>query len=323
MTEIDNRRAALWNLTRLGLIEPFDGVLECAKALVAVQAQEYPSCREAFSLRVNRLPEDTLDRELAAGGSLARIWTIRGTLHIIARDLLGIHVAATAAGWFQRHGRYMEKFRAGNTLAKTVYPRITAVLGDTPMSYSEITEAAGLGPEHERMLYHYLKEMCYLGLAVRGPQPGGRAVYLAACLAEPLPDPVQARAALTRDYLHTYGPATRQDIRYWSGFSTPEIDGALALLSAELSEVRLEGKPALMLTEDLESLLALDSGRQLSEILLPAFDVLLLAHRNKERFIDEAYRRRVFLKNGRFLPVVLQNGRVTGTWHKIDGRSSF
>lgn len=323
MINIDNQRAAMWNLARLGLVEPFKGVLECARALVAVQAQEYPSCREAFALRVNGFDDGALDRELAAGGTLARIWTIRGTLHIVPRDRLGIHVAATADGWFQRHGRYMEKYRAGETLAKTIYRRIAAVLGDTPMSYEEIAASAGLEPAHKKMLYHYLKEMCYLGLAVRGPQPRGQAVYLAARIPQPLPDPTKARASLIRDYLHTYGPATRQDIRYWSGFSAIEINAALALLCAETAKVRLEDKPAFMLAEDLEPLLALDSSLQLAELLLPAFDVLMLAHHNKERFLDEAYRRRVYLKNGRFLPVVLQNNRVTGTWHKLAGRSYF
>ena len=48
--------------------------------------------------------------------------------------------------------------------------------------------------------------------------------------------------------------------------------------------------------------------------LLPKFDALIMGHKDKTRFMDEAARKRVFLPAAEVSATVLVDGRVEGVW---------
>lgn len=321
MPKITLDQAAAWNLLQLGLIEPFATPLETVSRLVALQAQNYAEACKALALRT--LPVDKGDGrgqlDPMTGKEVVRMWTIRGTLHLVPEQEAAYHLAATANDWFDRWGRYLDKRLPipRGRMKLELYPEITGVLGEEPLGYREIAAAAGLGPPYLKLLRHLMRDLCYLGLCVRGPHDGQRATYLRAYYPQmPGLSQRQAQEWLLKRFITGYGPVTLADMVYWSGWRVPVVRDLSRALSKSLVEVEIEGQaqPAFMCKEQLEPLLALRPARPLPEHFLPAFDVLLLAYKNKSRFLTEQEVKKIFLSAARVSPCILQNGRIVGTW---------
>jgi hypothetical protein len=124
----------------------------------------------------------------------------------------------------------------------------------------------------------------------------------------------ESKRVLFRRYLNAYGPATPQDLSYWSGMPMKETRGeVLGLLDGELAAVDIGGKEALILTDDhdelIESRPAKDSVR-----LLPGFDPYMLGHADKSPLLGPEHYKRVYRNQGWISPVVLLNGGVAAIW---------
>jgi hypothetical protein len=78
-------------------------------------------------------------------------------------------------------------------------------------------------------------------------------------------------------------------------------------------EVSVDGDCARLLRDDLPVIRAVSLTRSHVR-LLPAFDVYLLAHRDKSFLVSPAYYGRIFRKAARVSPVLLVDGRATGIW---------
>ncbi|MGI6358608.1 MAG: winged helix DNA-binding domain-containing protein [Bacillota bacterium] len=310
-------QAAWWNLRQLGLVQPFSSAEETVRSLVAVQAQDYAAAKQAVAART--VGEEQLDSLVQPGGPLLRMWTVRGTMHLVLAADAPDHQAATEAEWSQRWGRYLER-RLPIPLAEVrqrIYPRIRDVLGEQPLTHVEISVRAGLERPYDSLLPHLLKDLCYLGDCVRGPQKGNRAVYFSSWY-QPLPQDSAwpAKRRLIGRFIARYGPVTLADVVYWSGFRVPVVRQLLKEIQPQLATVRLEEQSdeAYLLAEQLPELLDSPGPRQDLQHYLPAFDVLLLAYKDKRRFLSDTHVPCVFRSAARVYPILLHNTRVIGTW---------
>ena len=116
------------------------------------------------------------------------------------------------------------------------------------------------------------------------------------------PDP----RALVRRHLAAFGPATAADVQAWSG-----LGGLREVLEAmELAELK-SGHRTLY---DLP-----DAPRPGDDVpapvrLLPEFDSVLLAHKDRTRIVADEHRKSLTTKNLRVKAVFLVDGFVAGTW---------
>ncbi len=319
VASITQRQAALWNLQQLGLINPYASALEAVRAVVAVQAQD--SVAAACAVAPRTAEEFKLQATLPPESGLVRMWTVRGTLHLVPTEEAGYHQAATVDEWFSRWGKFLDKYLPvpREQVRQELYPQIAAVLEDKPLSYQEIAAAAGLTDPYIRLLPHLMKDLCYMGLCVRGFRDGHRALYMRANY--PQKEGLRTRDAqlwLLRRFVECYGPVTIADMVYWSGLRVPVVKELVQELASQVVVVSIAGQDsrALLLAEQLDALLSQKADEELPERYLPAFDVLLLGYRDKSRFLQERFVRRVFLSAGRVAPTVLLDGRVVGTWRR-------
>ncbi len=121
-------------------------------------------------------------------------------------------------------------------------------------------------------------------------------------------DPDEARARLVGRWLRTFGPGTREDIRWWTGWTVARVRAALAANHAV--EVELDGGNAgWVLPDDLEP----DPDPGPWATLLPALDATTMGWAERDWYLGP-HRARLFDSVGNAGPTIWVDGRIVGGW---------
>jgi hypothetical protein len=120
-------------------------------------------------------------------------------------------------------------------------------------------------------------------------------------------DVEEASAALVQRWLRAFGPATFEDLKWWTGWTVRQTRGALSRL--EVVEVDLDGMAGLLLADDLDSQKQPDPWIA----LLPALDATVMGWKHRDWYLGE-YRGVLFDRNGNAGPSVWCDGRIVGGW---------
>jgi hypothetical protein len=128
------------------------------------------------------------------------------------------------------------------------------------------------------------------------------------------PSPQDGMNEVIRRYLAAYGPASREELARWFGMTSPALAGrCLKALGEEVAMVEVEGAPVWALASDVDQLAAREPSGVVR--LLPAFDPhVVAAPRDREAVLPAARRPEVYRPQGWLSPVVLVDGRISGTW---------
>ncbi|GBE67856.1 hypothetical protein MFM001_43180 [Mycobacterium sp. MFM001] len=116
-----------------------------------------------------------------------------------------------------------------------------------------------------------------------------------------------ARAELTRRWLHAFGPATVEDIKWWCGTTLTAVRKALAEIGAVA--VDLHGSPGFALADDLEA----EPDTEPWCAPLPGLDPTTMGWYQRDWYLGD-YRGQVFDNTGNAGPTAWWNGRVVGGW---------
>lgn len=298
---------------------PSGSLFEVASALCGVRAQLPSTAELALWARVDGLEHGEVTQALEKDRTLVKTW-IRNVLHVVPADDLALYVAVLhprpegpGDAWLRMRGVTREQYEAiieNVPLALDGRPRTREWLAD------RLAELAG--PDvREAALFSWggvLKQSARRGDLCFGP-PRGRNVtfvrpdrWLRRTLRV---DPEKAGRDFVRRFLAAYGPASAVDFGRW--IQEPTRAKALLRASAdELSEVEVEGRRALALTDDLEILAGSRCPRGVR--LLPAFDPYVTGPRPREAFVLSDCIGRVYGQQGSVSPVVLVDGRAAGIW---------
>jgi hypothetical protein len=313
----DAARALLARGQRLTEPERSDGapVDAVVRAVVGVQAQE----RGAGALGVRaRLAGASLSDVVGAveeDRSVVRLWCMRGTLH---------YVAAADAGWLMALLGPVALARARKRLAGLGVggDDAVAVVRDVLAERSMLTRQEIADAARERGFefaddpqapVHLVMRAVLAGEVVEAGWRGGKPVH--ALWGDWLPDvPVDSAARddllarLARRYLAAHAPAGPEDLAAWSGLRVPEARRAFELLGAEAEPVAAAGRSAFVAHgTDL-------AGGEAGVRLLPAWDGLLLCHRDRALTVGPDVPAKVVANGGVLRPTLVVDGRVAGIW---------
>ncbi|HEX8646103.1 MAG TPA: winged helix DNA-binding domain-containing protein [Thermoleophilaceae bacterium] len=120
-----------------------------------------------------------------------------------------------------------------------------------------------------------------------------------------------ATAELVRRYLAAFGPASVADAQAWAGLTG--LKPVFEDLRAELAVFRDESGGELF---DLPDAPRPDPGTPAPARLLPDYDNLVLAYRDRSRFVPEEHRKAIFRPAGVVRATFLVDGVVAGTWSR-------
>ena len=121
--------------------------------------------------------------------------------------------------------------------------------------------------------------------------------------------PERARAELARRWLRAFGPGTRRDLQWWTGWTVAQTKAATAGVGAV--EVALgDGQPGVALPDDLD---AATSEPAPWAALLPALDTTTMAWADRDFYLG-SHGKALFDRNGNAGPTIWVDGRVVGGW---------
>lgn len=298
-------------LARQGLLtrEPW-GVVEAVGRLGGMQAQEP---KHPWVGLWTRLADFDLEAGRAAlhDRSLVRGTLMRATLHLArAEDYVALRGPLAPALDAPR----VLGERARGLDPDAVLGAARELLGEAPRTFTALrAELQTRFPDvDERALGFTVRMGLPLVMVPTGDRwgyPADAAFALAEAWLGVAVDQPGSPADVVRRHLAAFGPATAADVQAWSGLKA--LRPVLAELRGELEVLRgPDGRELLDLPE---------APRPLAETpaparLLPEFDSLVLAHKDRTRIVPEAHRGRVVTRNLRVRATFLWGGWVAGTW---------
>jgi len=153
------------------------------------------------------------------------------------------------------------------------------------------------------------------GLVCNGKRKGKQITY--ALLEERVSKPKnklsreEGLAKLALRYFESHGPATVLDFSWWSGFSPTVCKSTINAIKLQLNCITIDNQDYWLGKTNP------DVGHfQESVHFLPAFDEILISYKTREASILIEHQSKAFTNNGIFKPIIIENGKVIGTWKR-------
>lgn len=277
-----------------------------AAGLCGVQAQFLNAALHALRLRCG---------DADPNRSLIKLWTLRGTLHLIPPEDLPFYclrqgtpedAAQTEIYRFlDTHSRSIGKERAIFFAALILDAVRNGV--DRKETLRTLCREAGMTDFEELHVFHpwggTLRELCELGLICFDLTPEKR---ILPCPAFAPTEERKAMQELMRRYLIHYGPVTLQDAVYF--FRRPKKILRESLFSLPVTEYPLGSDVFYALTPP-------EEGNIPPCLLLAGFDPMLLGYEKADNpILPAGHLRQVYTMTGIVHPTVLLDGRIAARW---------
>ena len=280
--------------------------------LLALQSQDYASGLWTIGLRTNGATRDEVEAAQASG-AIVRSWPMRGTLHFVAAEDLGWMLELTAERIIRSTaGRHRQLELADADFERAAAIARERLTGGSRLERRELLAAfdeGGVSTAGQRGV-HMLGRLAQLRILVLCSQTRMGA------LRRVDPEPAAARARRRRcgefalRYFSSHGPATIRDFSWWSSLTLTEARRGLELAREQLDELEVDGV-TYYLRPGLEPAKA-------AVHLLPGFDEYLLGYSDRSApLAGEDGAIIVPGGNGVFLPTIVVNGEVVGSWRRL------
>ena len=350
----EQRRHRLWN--RHHLAEPVSGddaLVRIARDLVGLHATDPAAVFLGLRARAAHVSVGDVEQALYQERVLARILAMRRTMFVAAKERLPVlHAAASlglAAVERRRNIKLLERADVPDPDAwhDRVADLTLEALGDLGSATAvELTEAVpelglripvGKGKWAGKigMSSRILLWLAIVGRVSRAEPLGSwkstmyrwtpTRDWLGVDLDASAPPIGEARAELVRHYLAAFGPATFEDVHWWTGWNKTQTRKALSAVGP--TEVDLDGATGLVMPGDAPgseadgpAAVPADPGHV---VLLPPLDTTTMGWKERTWYLGELGELAgpLFDRNGNAGPTIWQAGRVIGGWaHRDDGR---
>jgi winged helix DNA-binding protein len=339
---LEERRARIGIRHRLAAGTQVSSVADAAASVVVLHASDSPSVFLQARARMATSSPAAIEREMYEDRTVLRVLAMRRTLFLVPiADVPMVHAAASRAV-------------AETERKRTIGLLTTAGIGQDPAALLEELEAVGLAAVRERgeattaelraldpRLGQKLtlapgtrweatinvSQKVFFHLALDGRIGRGRprgtwigSQFRWSAIEHWLPDGLarmalhEAQAELALRWLLAFGPGTRDDLRWWTGWTV--VATKRALEAVEAVEVDLDdGDVGYVLPDDADA-----SERPEPWVaLLPALDATTMGWTARDWYLGP-YRPALFDRNGNAGPTIWVDGRIVGGWaQRSDG----
>lgn len=289
---------------------------EIVQYLGAMQAQDYAMAKWAVGSRCDASEKEI--EEALDSGKIIRTHILRPTWHLVSADdiywmldLSAPQVKKFTASAAKKYGFDSKKLDQINTSIEKLLAR------NNHLTRDEIMQELGIKKtSKEDFLSAAIMMNAELdGLVCNGKMNGRQITY--ALLEERVERPntkltkEEGLAKLAKRYFKSHGPATLLDFSWWSGFSPTVCKIVIHSIASELNSVIIENQ-----TYWFGSDVSNENIFRESVHFLPAFDEILISYKTREASILLEHQAKAFTNNGIFKPIIMENGKVIGTWKR-------
>ena len=303
---------------------------EIVSRLCGVQAQVWSAAKMAVALRQSAPHSDSVERDFA-DRSLMKTWAMRGTLHLLKPGEAGAYLSLLETTGFWRKPSWQRVSGVTPRQIDELTEKVAVVLDGAVLTRDQLVTQvvadkrfAGLEDRLRSGWGQVLKPLAWRGVLCHGPNQGNKITFTLPASHFPnwvkRPEPDEAAPAVIEAFLGAYGPATPEVFDRWlslNSTSKPRLRQWFADMGDKLTEVDVDGRRALMLTEHVEELAGLAAWKGIR--LLGGFDQYVLGPgTNDEVLLPKEHRAAVSRTSGWISPIVVVNGRVVGVWDVLD-----
>ncbi|QRR03351.1 winged helix DNA-binding domain-containing protein [Dyadobacter sandarakinus] len=293
----------------------FQSPAEVVSWMLAMQAQDFAGAKWSVALRLPACREQDVDDAIAAR-TIIRTWPMRGTLHLLAADdarwmlkLLAPRMIARAAG------RYRQLELTEKVFSDSIDALSAAMDGRKVLTRSEVyqvLEKSGISTSGQRGI-HIIGHLSQTRVLCHGPHQEKQPAYVLMDDWLPATKDIageEALATLALRYFTSHGPATIQDFIWWTGLTVKEARLALHLVTQELESIAVDDQTFWM-----GQLVPAASGNAV--YMFPGFDEYMLGYTNRGLMVPGEHLAEIVPgNNGMFMPTIVINGQVAGTWRR-------
>jgi Winged helix DNA-binding domain len=316
--------------TRVATVE------EVTDAVVALHSTDPATVFLSASARMARADVGAVERALYEDRTLLRLLCMRRTMFTVTAELAPAVYSSTARAiaakqrtglvkYLAEGGGWDDRWLAGVERAVVAALRergsatATELAQDVPGLREQVVVAVGKPYEtRQNVNSRIVRTLAAENLIQRDrPRGGWTSSQFRWSLAPELPDvPVaQAKAELARRWLARYGPATAEDLKWWTGWGLTDVRRALAAIDAE--PVELAEGPGFVSAQDTEPVA--DAAPWAA--LLPGLDPTPMGWRHRDWYLPTEHVGALFDPVGNVGPTVWWDGQVVGGWaQRKDGR---
>jgi hypothetical protein len=333
--EISQKQVNSFRMDRQYLTKraPITKITSVVEQVGGIQAQMPTAAQLQLWTRIEALRPVDVNRALWESKTLLRTWCLRGTAHYISTRQFPAYLKAIMQPRIPRHKEWLRKrgMRDFGEIAKidptqhdfeAINQTIINALSEGPITRNEMADIVEkkLGPQARPWVdtgyYIVTKLLAYEGKVCFGPDINGKSSLVRIDQWIPKQSAIDQETAentILTNYLKCYGPATPQDFGAWTGLKMATVNPIWERAREQLTEISLNQKASWILTPDLNALLNSKTDSQPLR-LLPYFDIFLLGHKDKTHLVEKAHYKKVFKKAAWIASVILDDGRVIGTW---------
>jgi len=284
--------------------------------LGAMQAQDYAMAKWAIGSRCDAT-EKTIE-EAINSGEIIRTHILRPTWHFVSAEdiywmlnLSAPQVKKFTASAAKKYGYDAKKLDQLNASIEKL------LAGNQHLTRDEIMQELNIKKTSaEDFLSAAIMMNAELdGLVCNGKMKGKQITY--ALLEERVSKPKtklakdEALAKLAKRYFESHGPATLLDFSWWSGFSPTTCKIAINAIELQLNSIEIDNQMYWFGNDFTD-----EKNFRESVHFLPAFDEILISYKTREASILQEHQSKAFTNNGIFKPIILENGKVIGTWKR-------
>lgn len=336
---ITERRARL--TARHGLDGSLRTPLEAAWNMVALHSSDPATVYLSTRARVGGFQVSDLEEALYEEKTLVRVLGMRRTMWVVPTDFApAVHSSSTIALAASQRRRLIEMLETGG-VTEDGRSWLESVMSRTLDALEELGEATAREltdqvPELTEKIVVYKRDGSLLGefgtstrvlfqLATEGLVIRGRPLgtWLSSqyrwsttrnWLGRPLEpaDRATAQDEVLSGWLHTFGPGTETDLKWWTGWPVTQVRNCLDRIGAE--PVDLDGREGFLMADDLEPV---EPDDETVVALLPSLDPTTMGWKEREWYLGD-HGSHLFDRNGNAGPTIWADGRIIGGWTQQD-----
>jgi hypothetical protein len=294
----------------------FTDPAEVVRWFCAMQGQDYLGALWSVGQRLKKCLQKDIEASIERR-EIVRTWPMRGTLHFVAPEdvrwmlaLLTPRVIARAKSIYAQQGLDEKTLKKGRSVIEKALEKKGRLT--RPQVYDVLKEK-GIAVTDQRGL-HIIGYSAQNQSICFGPREGKQQTFV--LLDDWIPKGriltnEESVAEVTRRYFDAHGPASVQDLSWWTGLTLAEAKRGIGMITEELTSLKVDDiqywwKPS-----------ETNTSKTLIVSLLSSFDEFIIGYKNRTHSFDPLTGKVLEKpKNGFYLPVILINGKIAGNWRR-------